>query len=107
MAVAGLLVLAFLTFFAFRPTAILGINGGALHSSVGSSVTGGSCRHLHDQVWTCPRSEAQGGSGNVPYRVEVDGLGCWNATRGGGYDPEAGPKHLSGCVTIANYLLGS
>lgn len=104
MAVAGLLVLAFLTFFALRPTTILGIDGGALHDSVGGSVTGEPCRHLHSQIWICPRSEAQGGSGNVPYRVEVDGLGCWNATRSGGYDPEAGPKHLSGCITIANYI---
>jgi hypothetical protein len=104
MAGAGLLALAFLTFFALRPTAILGIDGGALHDSVGGSVTGESCRRLHDQIWTCPRAEAQGASGDVPYRVEVDGLGCWNATRSGGYDPEAGPKHLSGCITIANYI---
>jgi hypothetical protein len=105
--VAGLLALAFLTFFAFRPAPILGISEGPLHSSVGGSVANESCRHLHGQVWTCPRSEAQGGSGNVSYQVEVNGLGCWNAIRSGGYDPEAGPKRLSGCITIANYLLNS
>ncbi len=106
MAVAGLLVLAFLTFFAFRPTPILGINGGALHSSVGGSIADGGCTHIRPGVWKCPRTDSEGSS-DVTYRVEVDGLGCWNATRGGGYDPELGPKQLSGCVTIANYLLGS
>jgi hypothetical protein len=104
--VAGLLVLAFLTFFAFRPTAILGINGGALHSSVGGSIADGGCTHIRHGVWKCLRMDSEGSS-DVSYRVEVGGLGCWNATRSGGYDPEAGPKHLSGCVTIANYLLSS
>jgi hypothetical protein len=106
MAVAGLLVLAFLTFFAFRPTAILGINEGALHSSVGGSIADDGCTHIRGGVWKCPRMDSEGSS-DVTYRVEVDGLGCWNASRSGGYDPEAGPKHLSGCVTIANYLLSS
>jgi len=106
LAVAGLLLLAALTFLAFRPAAILGVNAGALHSSVGGSVTGGTCQIVDDDLWRCPRSDTQG-SGDVPYRVHVGRLGCWTATRSGGFDPEAGPKHLSGCITITNYILGS
>jgi hypothetical protein len=93
-------VLAFLAFFAARPTAILGVDGEALQSSVGGFSR--SCRQLHSDTWACSRYDS-GFSGEIAYRVDVHGLGCWSATRAE-YGGEPSPKHLSGCITILDYV---
>ncbi|MDX6609855.1 MAG: hypothetical protein QOF85_1780 [Solirubrobacterales bacterium] len=102
---ASLVVLAFLAFFACRPTAILGVDGGALQASVGSSLSSGACRHLHNDAWACSRHDSQF-SGDVSYRVDVHGLGCWSATRIENAS-EPSPRHLSGCITIVDYIFSS
>jgi hypothetical protein len=102
-AAGAIVILVFLAFFAFRPTAILGVDGGALTHSVGGSLVSTSCRHLDADTWMCGRMDDQL-SGQVSYRVEVHNLGCWSATRDGS-PGEGSRKHISGCITIADYLL--
>lgn len=96
-----------LGFFMMRPAPVLGIDGAALQSSVGN---GGSlfdsppCRRVDGGAWRCERWDRQF-SGQISYRVEVDGEGCWDATRVGpaGEDSD---KRLSGCLWIFDYLFG-
>lgn len=96
---------ALLTAFAMRPSAVLGVDGAALQNSVGGFFGPSTpCRTLDDGAWSCGHPDRQM-SGDVSYRVKVNGLGCWQATRDG-YAGEGGsPKHLSGCVTILDFLL--
>src|SRR5689334_10161787 len=101
---AGALVLLLaLGFFALRPASILAMNGSALQSSVGGSWETGPCRRLDRETWGCVKWDGQL-SGTVAYRVRVHGLGCWSATRVGPPGEGSG-KHLSGCVTILDYVL--
>lgn len=92
--------------FGARPTPVLGIDGGALQSSFGGvdilSFDPENC-HRNGGSWTCSRYESSI-SGTISYRVQVDGLGCWKATRIG---PSYGgnPKELSGCASLVNYVL--
>lgn len=103
-AVAVILVLGLL---GARPTPILGLDGAALQSSVGSTgVSGGkTCEREGGGNWTCLRHDEEF-SGTVPYRVHVNGLGCWHATLLVRPDRETGPKNLSGCVGLFDYVFG-
>jgi hypothetical protein len=90
--------------FGARPTPVLGIDGGALQSSVGGldifSLEPESCnREAGD--WICFLYESAS-SGSTSYRVQVDGLGCWKATRIG--PSHENPKRLSGCASLVNYV---
>jgi hypothetical protein len=96
-----------LGFFMMRPAPVLGIDGAALQSSVGnggSLFDSGPCRKVDDGAWRCERWDRQF-SGQISYRVEVDGEGCWDANRVGP-PGEGSDKHLSGCLWIFDYLFG-
>lgn len=91
--------------FGARPAPVLGIDGEALQSSFGGvdilSFDPDSCLREGGD-WTCSIYEGQI-SGTIPYRVQVDGMGCWEAVRIG---PAYGnnPKRISGCVNLVNYF---
>lgn len=85
---------------------MLGVDGKVLQSSVGNSSMFGpdSCTHASGGDWICSRWDNQF-SGTVPYRVHVNGLGCWSATRTSRYAGEGGSaKHFSGCVRLLDFL---
>jgi len=98
---AGFLALGL---FGARPTVVLGMNGHALQSAVGGyGVERDGCSRK-GEGWICARYVPEGSS-VVRYRVDVDGAGCWTATRmevGGGKSP----KHVSGCATLIDFVLG-
>lgn len=108
LAIAGAAVATLmLGFLAARPAPILGVGGGSLQSAVGNGGFLGTethpCERLAGGAWSCSRWDDQF-SGTVSYRVKVNRLGCWKATRVG--PPGEGSKRsLSGCVTILNYVL--
>lgn len=84
-----------------RPTPVLGVDGKALQYSVGGGNLGLSvepCEQLGDGSWRCSRYDNQF-SGTVAYRVKVNGLGCWQATRIGA-PGEGSRRHLDGCLTV-------
>ena len=104
-AVAVVLVLGFL---GARPTPILGLDGGALQASVGTTeipMEGNSCEREGGGNWTCLRHDEEF-SGTVPYRVHVNGLGCWHAKLLVRPDRETGPEDLSGCIGLVDYVFG-
>lgn len=102
-AFAAVLVLGI---FASRPAPILGVDGEALQKSVGGFLIGGlslgPCERRGGRIWGCQRHDDQY-SGTVGYRVSVDRLGCWDATRVGS-PGEGSRKHLSGCVTLLEFV---
>jgi hypothetical protein len=102
----GLGLIAVLGFFAARPTPILGVEGRPLQSSVGNSgflsFPTTSCQHLRSDEWSCQRWDDQYSS-TISYTVEVNRLGCWTATRTK-FPGEGSAKHLSGCVTILDWV---
>lgn len=97
------LSLVALVAFAFRPTPILGVDGGSLAYSVDRSLDSEPCRRQGDR-WRCDVWVHEM-SGAVDYFVEVGSTGCWTAQRRG---PEAGvsgaPKRRSGCVTLWDHF---
>ena len=91
---------------AARPAPIVGVSGNALESSVdGSDLLSESepCEHLQASVWRCGRYDHDLSS-DVPYRVEVDGLGCWEARREWRRS-EVGAVRYVGCVSLIDELL--
>lgn len=104
LAVAGVIALIVLAgLFGARPAPVLGLGGRALERSVGNSaiLTASPCTHVKGNTWKCSKWD-DGGSSTVAYRVDVDGLGCWTATRAGPAG-EGSARRLSGCVTLADY----
>ena len=103
--IGGLALLMALLLFSWRPSPVLGVNGGALQQSVGGFLSpSDSCDERWDGAWSCGRNDDQM-SGSVEYRVEVDGLGCWNAIRVGS-PGEGSRKNLSGCLTLFDFVFG-
>jgi hypothetical protein len=103
---AALVVTVLAGLFALWPAPVLGINGKVLQSSVGNSSLLGpdSCTPARRGAWTCSRWDNQFSS-TVPYRVRVDGFGCWDATRVSRYAGEGGsPKQISGCIRILDFV---
>jgi hypothetical protein len=93
--------------FAARPSPILGVEADALQDSVGGWSPGLStrpCQPRGNRTWNCERYDDQS-SDSVGYRVKVDGLGCWTATRIGP-PGEGSDKRLSGCITIVDHVFG-
>jgi hypothetical protein len=88
-------------FFLFRPARILGVQRAALTCSVGCSAR--LCQRRADGDWRCFR--VNGSGDEIPYRVSIDGSGCWDASRLEP-DPEGSPRRLSGCLSILDYLFG-
>lgn len=101
------LVLAAL--FAYRPSLVLGVNGEVLSAALnGSSLTSASpCEPQSDGVWRCVVKMSEDGSSDVsshPYRVVVDGWGCWEADRlRGAATGSRTPATLSGCITVLDH----
>jgi hypothetical protein len=91
--------------FSARPTPVLGVGGDTLQYSVSGGNMGLSvapCRRRDHGAWSCSVYDNQF-SGTVGYRVKVNGLGCWQATREG-FAGEGSEKRLSGCITIWDEL---
>ena len=89
-----------------RPGALLGVDGGSLQASVAGHGLGvsGSCRHLSEGAWQweCLRWDNQS-SGDVPFRVHVNRLGCWHGVEAWGAG-KAGAGRISGCVHLEDYI---
>jgi hypothetical protein len=91
-------------FIAARPTALLGVDRGALQRSVGGVLLDGTCAGtVDDRTWKCRRYDDQL-SGTVDYRVSVDRLGCWEAVRVG-RPGEGSRRRISGCVTVVDFVV--
>jgi hypothetical protein len=89
--------------FGARPSPVLGLDGRALQGSVGGHLLGlDACRPKPDGGWGCSHYD-DGLSGTVSYEVHANGLGCWHAVRVGGVG-EGSRKHLSGCVTLYDFV---
>jgi hypothetical protein len=90
--------------FGARPTPVLGINGGALQNSVGALFleAGSTGCERKDGDWICSRYEREL-SGNVPYRVHVNRVGCWQGTRIGSWANRS-PKEISGCASLVDFV---
>src|SRR4051794_7891561 len=90
--------------FAAFPSPILGVDGKSLEYSVGGSTLFPSkpCRKRPGETWLCSRWDNQS-SGTADYRVTVDSLGCWTATRQGRRG-EGSDKRFSGCITVVDHL---
>lgn len=104
IAVSTFVVFA-LVFFAVRPTWVLGTSGSALGRSVGGDLFSERfpCQHLEGSVWECTGPDPNL-FGIASYRVTVDSLGCWNATRIGNAGKRGPTTQLSDCVTIHDYI---
>jgi hypothetical protein len=102
VAIAAVMVM--LGIFGARPSPVLGLNGGALQHSVGSSLITGddSCEPASDGTWGCSHYDV-GSSSTVSYRVTADWKGCWHAVLRG-RPTEDNPKRRSGCVSLVNYV---
>jgi hypothetical protein len=106
LALAAAAVVLVLGLLGARPTPILGIDGAALQSSLGSTgipKEGNSCERKGGGNWMCLRHDEEF-SGTVPYRVHVNGLGCWHAKLLVRPDSETGPENLSGCIGLLDYV---
>jgi hypothetical protein len=93
LVVAVILFLAVVGFLAYRPATVTGVKADSLASSVDGAARGSanpSCVAGSHGRWKCG-----------PYRVHEQGsFGCWRAKRTSG----KGSRHLSGCITILDYL---
>jgi hypothetical protein len=98
-ALAAVLVLGFGT---ARPSAVFGLSGTALQNSVDSLAGERSCDRQAERVWICAAYDDQF-SGTVSYRLDINRLGCWRATRVGS-PGEGSRKQMSGCVTALDYV---
>src|SRR3954452_19826603 len=91
--------------FGARPATVLGVDGWSLQNSVGNSLIFDSpsgCER-EGRTWSCSKWDS-GSSGAIPYRVKVNGFGCWQAVRVG-YGGEGGsPKRGSGWGTPQYFL---
>ena len=104
-ALSFLAIFLMIAAFVLRPSPVLGMDSEALQHSVGGFLGGGHCEDLGGGTWRCSRQE--GGlfaDETIGYLVKVNGLGCWRANRTG--VPGEGPKRLSGCVTIVDFIFG-
>jgi hypothetical protein len=105
-AVVSAVVVLLIGLFAARPAPLLGISGSALQYDVGGILSfRDGCHKNEDGSWTCFLYD-DAVSGDRPYRVTVDSLGCWDAEippedRGGVRYTDPGD---SGCLTIFSYL---
>lgn len=105
LAVTAVAFLA-LGLFGARPSAVLGVDGGSLQSSVGSSLVLGSvgdCERIGDRVWRCSRYDSEYSS-SIPYRVKVNRSGCWQARSIGFAAKAASRPELAGCVTLYDFV---
>lgn len=88
--------------FIARPAPVLGVDGKPLQNSVGGRGIE-ACEQLEDRVWSC-RHYDDSLSGTVPYRVSVDFMGCWTATRTHERGAPPSPQKLEGCLTLIDYF---
>lgn len=102
LVLAGAVVFVALAFIAIRPAAVLGVDDAALKKSI-DSFSGGRCKPLPNDEWRCIAYDRES-SGDVPFRVDVDGFGCWTAAEEypGGRLAKSGRR--SGCITITDYV---
>jgi hypothetical protein len=93
--------------FGARPSTVLGVDGSSLQSSVGNDFLFENSRACQPEgaVWICSRWESQFSS-TIPYRVEVDDFGCWEAARTGDGGEGGSPRAISGCVTLYDFIVG-
>ena len=107
-----LLFVVALALFAYRPAALLGVNGDALASSLGNervsdhaltsslgNESAGSCVEVADSRWEC-EIVIDPSSGSQTLYVETRAWGCWDAYP----NTERDRGGLSGCVTFSDML---
>jgi hypothetical protein len=104
LVVIGLVLLLLLAMaaFAYRPSPILGVDGGSLARSIDFIGAFEDCVESESD-WTCPVLDSQL-SGEVPYRVTVDSWGCWSADRLRFLEHGSTPRHLDGCISLFHHF---
>jgi hypothetical protein len=102
LGLAGAVVFLALSFVALRPVAVLGVDGTVLQKSI-DSFSDGRCDRLPGDEWRCVAYDRDS-SGDAPFRVNVDGYGCWTAApeHPGGRLARLGRR--SGCITITDFI---
>lgn len=93
-----LLTIAFIAILILvtRPAVLLGVDGDSVANSVAGHSGEPACRKLESDDWRC----YQLGSPPPEYRVEVDWMGCWKATRLSRSAGSGDPKRLEGCIDL-------
>lgn len=97
-----LIAIAAIVALCLRPATVIGVSEKSLAYSVRKAADAdetGRCQEIdNDTRFVCT---ADLGAAPVPYAVEVDDYGCWDARRrqGGG-----APNALDGCITIMDLI---
>ncbi|MCB0857789.1 MAG: hypothetical protein KDB57_06690 [Solirubrobacterales bacterium] len=102
---AVLLTLAFFFILVMvtRPALLAGVSADDLAHSLANTTSpggGSNCRKADDGEWTCWFA---GQSGNARYRLEVNWMGCWEASRTETLVGEA-PESKSGCIELGDVI---
>ena len=103
VASAVLLTVAFLVILVLvtRPAVLAGVDGTYVANSLAGSSGEPACRKVEDGSWDC----YQLGKPLTRYRVKVDWMGCWDATRlSRNFESGLNPKHLDGCIELGDII---
>ncbi|MGN6259047.1 MAG: hypothetical protein ACTHN3_15095 [Solirubrobacterales bacterium] len=103
-AIAPVLVLGLL---GARPAPLLGVSGAALQRSIAGAGARGklnTCSSEGDGYWRCLREGEEASGDSVPYRVHVNGVGCWHGRLLGKLGREVDPQTITGCIGLADYV---
>jgi hypothetical protein len=107
-AAAALAFLALIALFLYRPAMVIGVHGDDLGESISSELgrhsPSGVCDEAPSGHWNCAiviEPDPGSGGGDVVYRAESDGSGCWHAR-----SPDAVRvrSNLSGCIGIFDLI---
>lgn len=103
-AVAALAFLAVTALFLYRPALVIGVHGKHLGESISNDLgrhsPHGRCHEVASDRWRCSifvEPDPGSGGGDVAYRAESDGSGCWHAR------PYANARRrveLTGCISV-------
>ncbi len=101
--IAGGILIAFVL-FAYRPATVIGVDGGALAVSLGSSVLAGDsdCADLGAGRWRCHLNY---GSDAATATVKTKAFGCWDLID---RRPARGVDvRKSGCISALDFMFAS
>ena len=96
--------IALVAAFVFRPTPIVGVDGGSLAASVGVPVGDARfepCREA-GELWKCSVPGEGQSTPPLDLTLELDWLGCWKPAKTGGR--VGAPPTPHGCVTLMDHV---